>query len=194
MIFLSKPLADNITSILTFYYDNEGRELQKVVDLIIRKLGTVDEITDYYSLADEVFADVIQRYDNEQDFRGLLWSALSNKFKSEFTRQNRYKRQCDKNAISLDTPIGDDDKTTVIDVVQDDYCLADVVCGYSLADDERYKKFFKGLSKKQYKVALLIADGYDKPEIISMLDITEVQYSDCLMALRATRNTRNLPN
>ena len=183
---------EDLEHIVVMYYQDECRELHKIVDTIIHKLGGVDEITDYYSIADEVFNDVLIRWDMVQDFRGLLWCALSNKFKTEFTRLNRYKRQADKQAVSIDVVI-DDNKHTLADILSDDSSIDDSILNDSLADDTRYKKYFDGLSKRQRAFAILLSEGYKRCDIMKKLNLTPSEYSNDLSALRATRNTRHLP-
>ena len=68
---------------------------------------------DFYSLANEVFVDVMRRYDGAQSFDGFLYSCLLNKIKTEITRRNREKRKADRMSISIDTPIGVDEISTV---------------------------------------------------------------------------------
>ena len=81
-----------------------------MVDKILFKLKFTDvDNEDFYSLANEIFVDVLKRYDKKQDFNGFLYSCLCNKFKTEMTRRNREKRKADKMALSWETPIGDED-------------------------------------------------------------------------------------
>ena len=97
--------------IINMYYKDNAKKLHKMVDNILIKLHFQDiDNTDFYSLANEIFIDVIRRYDDERSFNGFLYSCLLNKFKTEMTKRNRVKRQSDRNAISLETPIKNDEK------------------------------------------------------------------------------------
>ena len=80
-------------AIINAYYAKDARKLHKMVDKVLIKLkfNYVDN-EDFYSLANEIFVDVIKRYDNTKSFDGFLYSCLMNKFKTEMTRRNRYKR------------------------------------------------------------------------------------------------------
>ena len=60
---------------------------------------------DFYSLANEVFVDVMARYDDSQSFDAFLYSCLLNKVKTEMTRRNCEKRKADRMSISIDTPL-----------------------------------------------------------------------------------------
>ena len=78
-------------AVLNAYYANNARKLHMVVDKILLKFGGLSDMDkeDFYSIANEVFADAMRRYDNGQSFDGFLYSCLSNRIKSEMTRRNR---------------------------------------------------------------------------------------------------------
>lgn len=109
--------------ILNTYYENNARKLRVVVDKILLKFGGLSDkdVDDFYSLANEVFVDVMKRYDKSQSFDGFLYSCLSNKIKTEMTKRNREKRKADRMSISIDTPIGDDENCTIGDMITDDF-------------------------------------------------------------------------
>ena len=64
--------------ILSTYYENNANRLHKVVNKIVLKFGGISDkdMDDFYSLANEVFVDVIRRYDGLQSFEGFLYSCL----------------------------------------------------------------------------------------------------------------------
>ena len=105
--------------IINSYYKNNAKKLHSMVDKILVKLRFDVNHEDFYSLANEIFVDVLKRYDKKKDFDGFLYSCLMNKFKTEMTKRNRQKRQADKYSISIDSPIGDDDNSTLKDVIAD---------------------------------------------------------------------------
>ena len=109
--------------ILNTYYADNAKKLHKVVDKILLKFGGLSDkdLDDFYSLANEVFVNVIKRYDGEQSFDGFLYSCLSNKIMSEITRRNREKRKADRMSISIDTPVGEDKSLTLRDTIADDF-------------------------------------------------------------------------
>ena len=67
-------------NILDMYYADNAKKLHKAVDKILFKFGGLSDKDkdDFYSLANEVFVDVMRRYDNAQSFDGFLYSCLSN--------------------------------------------------------------------------------------------------------------------
>lgn len=88
MISVNSTLQSDI---LGAYYADDAKKLHKVVDKILSKFGGLSnkDKDDFYSLANEVFVNVLKRYDHEQSFDGFLYSCLSNKIMSEITRRNR---------------------------------------------------------------------------------------------------------
>ena len=107
--------------ILDTYYADNARKLHIVVDKLLLKFGGLSckDTDDFYSLANEVFVDVLNRYDNSKSFDAFLYVCLSNKIKSEMTKRNREKRKADRMSISIDTPIGDEDDSTLKDIIAD---------------------------------------------------------------------------
>ena len=69
-----------------------------MVDKVLLKFGGLSnkDLDDFYSLANEVFVNVMQRYDDSQPFDAFLYSCLLNKIKTEMTRRNREKRKADR--------------------------------------------------------------------------------------------------
>lgn len=177
--------------ILKKYYDNNAKKLHDMSDKILRKFGGLSDkdYQDFYSLANEVFVDVMKRYDKKQSFDGFLYSCLSNKFKSEITRLNRQKRQADKNSISIDAPKGDSNNLTVGDTLQSEFNIEKEVFGdkeegYS----EKMLQYLNRLSEVQRSVLNLIVAGYSTNEIMEELHITSKQYADCNAAIHSYRN------
>lgn len=120
-----QELEERYADVLNDYFYrrdfSKSNKLERLVDKILVKLRFVNvDNEDFYSLANEIFLDVLQRYDDSQDFNGFLYSCLTNKFKTEMTRRNRQKRQADKMAISLEEKIGNcEDGITVGDTISD---------------------------------------------------------------------------
>ena len=177
--------------VLITYYANNARKLHKVVDKILLKFGGLSDkdLDDFYSLANEVFTDVIKRYDGSQSFDGFLYSCLLNKIKTEKTKRNREKRKADRMSISIDTPIGDDENTTIGDMIADGFSIEKEVFE---KDEEGYSRkmllYLSKLSNLQKEVLKLNIAGYLPGEIREELHISEKQYSDCYAAIHSYRN------
>ena len=178
-------------AIINAYYVNNASKLHKMVDKILFKLKFVDvDREDFYSLANEIFVDVIKRYNGKQDFDGFLYSCLTNKFKTEMTRRNRQKRQADKMALSLEEKVGNDDKNVTIGEL-----IADkntVESDFFEEREETYSKkmstYLGKLSNLQKEVLRLISIGFMPNEILEELHINQKMYEDCYNAIHAYRN------
>lgn len=177
--------------ILITYYSNNAKKLHKVVDRILMKFGGLSDkdLDDFYSLANDVFVDVIKRYDNSRSFDTFLYSCLLNKIKTEITRRNREKRKADKMSVSIDTPIGDEENSTIGDIIASDWTIEKEIFeenkeGYS----KKMLLYLSRLSSLQKEVLRLITIGYLPNEIKAELHISEKQYSDCYAAIHSYRN------
>lgn len=177
--------------VLITYYSNNAKKLHKLVDKILMKFGGLSnkDLDDFYSLANEVFVDVMRRYDNSQSFEGFLYSCLANKIKTEMTRRNREKRRADRMSISIDTPIDDDENTTIGDMIADNVTVEKVVFD---ENEEGYSKrmliYLSRLSSLQKEVLRLNIAGYLPGEIREELHISEKEYADCYAAIHSYRN------
>lgn len=177
--------------ILAAYYANNAKKLHQIVDKILLKFGGLSDkdLDDFYSLANEVFVDVLKRYDPGQSFEGFLYSCLSNKIKSEITSRNREKRRVDRMCISIDTPFGDDENITIGDMIADDNTVEMEVFE---KNEERYSKrmmiYLSRLSSLQKEVLRLNIAGYLPGEIRKKLHISEKQYADCHAAIHSYKN------
>ena len=177
--------------ILITYYADNAKKLHKVVDRILVNFGGLayKDRDDFYSLANEVFVDVMTRYDNSQSFDGFLYVCLLNKIKTEMTRRNREKRKADRMSISLDTPIGDDENSTIGDMIADDFSIEKEIFekeedGYS----KRMLLYLSRISNLHKEVLRLNIDGYLPGEIREELHINEKEYADCYAAIHSYRN------
>lgn len=177
--------------ILITYYANNAKKLHKMVDKILLKFGGLSDkdLDDFYSLANEVFVDVMRRYDGSQSFDGFLYSCLLNKIKTEMTRRNREKRKADRMSISIDTPIGDEENSTIGDLIADDFAIEKEL--FEKKEDGYSKKmlmYLDKLSKSQKEVLRLIVSGYLPGEIREELHMSEKEYVDCYAAIHSYRN------
>ena len=58
-----------------------AKKLHKMVDEILYRLGFFNvNNEDYYSLAHEIFTNILENYDDSQSFKGFLYSCLYKKF------------------------------------------------------------------------------------------------------------------
>ena len=177
--------------IIISYYENNAKRLHNMIDKILFKLNFFDvDKQDFYSLGNEIFVDVLHRYDETQDFDAFLYSCLRNKFKTEMTRRNRYKRQADKNCISISISVDEDGKITLEDIIPDKNTIEDILfCDGEIGYSPKVKQYLNRLSTLQKEVLQLISIGFSSNEIIEELHINKKQYDDCYNAIHSFRNT-----
>lgn len=185
-------LNEKLQPYLEPYYENDGKKLSKLVDEILIRLKYYDvEKDEFVSLADEIIVNAMYDYDFKQDFNGYIYRCLENKFKTEMTRRNRYKRQADRIALSLEEKVGNDDKNVTIGEL-----IADkntVESDFFEEREETYSKkmstYLGKLSNLQKEVLRLISIGFMPNEILKELHINQKMYEDCYNAIHSYRNT-----
>lgn len=173
------------------YYEDNAKRLHNTVDKILLKFGGLSDKDkdDFYSLANEVFVDVMRQYDKSQPFDAFLYSCLLNRIKTEITRRNREKRKTDRLSVSLDAPIDNDENLTLGDILVDDFSIEREIFekneeGYS----NRMLAYLRRLSELQRRVLKLNAAGYLSGEIKKELNIDDRQYAECNSAIHSYRN------
>lgn len=177
--------------ILAEYYADNAKKLHGMVDKILLKFGGLSDKDrdDFYSLANEVFVDVMRRCGDLQAFDVFLYSCLSNRIKTEISKINCEKRMADRLAVSIDAPVGEDADLTLGDLIADRVDLENAVLdkigeGYG----KRVILYLNRLSKLQKEVLKLTVDGYPSHEIREKLHINKRQYADCNAAIHSYRN------
>ena len=175
--------------IILSYYENNAKKMRTMIDKILFRLKFNVDNEDFYSLGNEVFLDVLNRYDGKQDFDGFLYSCLVRKFKTEMTRRNRYKRQADRMAISIDSPVGEDENMTLSDIIADKDTIEKI---FFEENEDAYsaemQRYLSRLSILQREVLRLISIGFNPNEILTELHINKKQYDDCYNAIHSYRN------
>lgn len=159
--------------ILNEYYANNAKKLRQVVDEILSHFGGLSDkdYDDFYSLANEVFVDAMNRYQKSQSFNKFLYTCLSNKIKSEVTKRNRYKRMCDRMSISLDMTICEDG-VTLGEVLPSNFDLEKETC---LAE-EGVNDYLSTLNDVQRQIVMMKLEHTSNVEIRRRLDLTIRQY------------------
>lgn len=183
---------------IEYYCGNNMAKLRQLSYPIFTKFGgiTPKDYDEFYSEANRTILSAVKTYDDSKggNFEGFLMSCLSRKFKTLMTRRNRNKRFADRICTSLDTPIGDENGTTLAEVIPSPFDLeaelADEI-GIS-SSGSKMEKYLEQLSKRQKQVAIYLSEGYKPPEIRELLHINEKEYNDCLMAIRSYKNVKIL--
>ena len=198
---------------IELYFQNDAKKLYDMIDKILQKLRFNVDKSDFYSLGNEIFIDVLKRYDELQDFDGFLYSCLEKKFKTEMTRRTRDKR-CIKTEVvekdlfgnnvikkvivpdvRLDAPLNDEDEETTI---------GDVTAGNNTVESEVFKEekreewrsevkeYLDNLSPLQRKIAFLLSDNNTPDEICEELHITMKHFDNSLKRILANERIRPL--
>lgn len=183
--------------ILDTYYADNAKKLRSTVDKILFKFGGLSEkdLDDFYSLANVVFVDVMKRYDESQSFDTFLYSCLTNKIKTEMTRRNREKRKADRMCVSLDAINGDDEESSLLDIIPSDFDTFDEVvkaqeCGQY--QDNKVQMYIARLSNRQVNILNLLVDGFKPNEIREILEISPREYADDMQIMRSYENVKIL--
>ena len=96
------------------------------------------------------------------------------------TRRNRQKRQADKNSISIDTRIGDEDgKCTLGDMIASNIDIEKDILGddADIIMDEKIERYLESLSKIQRKIIEMKMQNIEVQHIKEELGLTDSQYS-----------------
>lgn len=160
------------------YYDDNAQKLHGLVDRIVARFGGIsgEDMDDFYSLANEVFTEVLKRYDEEQPFDGFLYSCLLNRIKTEMTKRNSYKRRADRMSVSIYLPIGDDETITLGDMILADIDIEKEVLDDGMIQDERIKRYLGSLSEIQRRILELKMQNVKVQYIKQYLGLTNKQY------------------
>lgn len=192
----STDLAVLQSNILNTYYADNAKKLHKVVDRILSKFGGLSnkDTDDFYSLANEVFAEIMTRYDYEQSFDGFLYSCLSNKIMSEITRRNREKRKADRMAISFDGTRENEEEYKLLDIIPSDFdTFEEVVKRQGCRQyQDKIQRYILKLSNRQIGILNLLIDGYKPNEIQLILEISSTEYWEDLKIMRSYENVKIL--
>lgn len=181
--------------LLEAYYADNAKKLHKTVDRILLKFGGLSEKDrdDFYSLANEVFVDVMRRYDETQPFEGFLYSCLSNKIMSEITRRNREKRRADRMCTSLDAT-DENEECSLLDFIPSDFDTFDEAVREQKNGQycDKVQQYISRLSNRQVSILNLLVDGYQSNEIRQILEISPKEYYDSMQAMRSYENVKIL--
>ena len=192
----STDLAVLQSNILDSYYADNAKKLHKVVDRILSKFGGLSnkDTDDFYSLANEVFAEIMTRYNYEQSFDGFLYSCLSNKIMTEITRRNREKRKADRMSVSLDGTNENEEECSLLDIIPSDFDTFEEVAkrqGWNQYQD-KVQQYISRLSNRQVNILNFLIDGYKPNEIQQILEISSTEYWEDLKIMRSYENVKIL--
>lgn len=206
-------IPDYLKPVVNKYFADNAKQLYSMVDKILFKLcfTNVDK-NDFYSLANEVFMYTVRDYDSSKSFDGFLYSCLYKKICTEMTNRRRDKR-CTKTTIaeknekgeiveriivipdiSLYTPIGDDENSTIGDLIADDITIEKILFERNKREEWRKEvdEYLNNLSPLQRKIAFLLSDNNTPSEICEELHITIKHFENSMKRILADERIKPL--
>lgn len=182
--------------ILEEYASNNMAKLRKISYPLFIKFGGISEKDhdDFYSKANEELWKATEVFDVSKNipFEAYLLGCLKRKFMTEMTGLNREKRKCDRLSVSLDTPIGEDEGSTLGDILSSDFDLEKEVLGDTATDSLKIERYLHKLSIMQQKIVGLLSEGYKSNEIQELLHIDNKRYLDNIKAIQSYENIKVL--
>ena len=94
--------------------------------------------------------------------------------------------------VSIDTPIGSDERVTIGDTLKSDFNIDYELQG--ILKDEKVEKFLNSLPKIQRQIAEMIMEDFSIREIKQRLELSDKQYADNFNALKSFKNISILCN
>lgn len=215
-------LLTNLTpeqkDIINYYHENNMVALRKICDPIIFFKGTPPvDWDDLYSVASDTLLESLWSYDDTKQcqFKTYLIGNIKRAFYDWTRDRHRFKR-CnltkerdrdgnlvkDKNGkqkyvvvsdISIDAPIGEENDSTLADVLPSSFDLeAELSEEIGISLEDNVNNYIKTLSGKQKEMAKLIIQGFTPDEIRKKLEITEKQYERYLSFMQKPERKRML--
>lgn len=184
----NQTLKSEQIQILNAFYANDARKLHRMVDRILSKFGGICDLDkdDFYSVANMVMNSVITTYDGIQNIDKYVYSCLDNRIKTEMTKRNRIKRKSDRQSVSADIPVGEDDNCTILDMIPSDFELENELPElFGSEVGEKVNNYLSSLSDIQKKIARLKMEGFSPKEIQKHLNITGIQYNRLFGQMRS---------
>lgn len=178
---------------LDYYCGNNMARLRQIAYPIFTRFGGISakDYDEFYSEANRTVWSAAAAFDDSkgEDFEKFLKGCLSRKFKTLMTRRNRNKRVADRMCTSLDTPIGDENGTTLADMLPAPFDLeTTVIDEIGISSEDRMGQYLRRLSKKQREIATLLSEGYKAPEIREILHMSEKDYLNHMSMIRSYDN------
>lgn len=196
--------------IISHYHDNNMMALRKICDPIIFLKGTPSvDWDDLYSVASDTLLESLWSYDDTKQcqFKTYLIGNIKRAFYDWTRDRHRFKR-CnltkeidqdgnlvkDKNGkqkyvvvsdISIDAPIGEENDSTLADVLPSSFDLeAELAEEIGISDDERVQKFIGSLSEIQRQMLEMKMNEIPVSDIKKKLRLTNSEYEDNMRSIR----------
>lgn len=181
---------DVLCKVLNDYCGNGMLRLKKMCFPLITLFGGITdaEYDEFYSIANETVWTAALQYnaDENDSFDNFLRTCLLKKFMTFVTKKNRKKRIPTKNIVTVDSKISEDSDKTFAEIMDSGYRIDDEI--FDLNGSEGLAIFISGLSKKQVAVVELLIKGYEKRDIMKILNMTEERYNILIERMKTIDN------
>ena len=192
-------MAEKTLEIIRPYCENEMRRLKNMSRSIFTRFNiplSESDYDDFFSTANLTLWQAYNAFDPDLgvSFGAFLHSCLKRKFASEVKSRYREKRLADRNSVSLDASLDEEEGCTLYELIPSDFDVFEEVMENQTGvhNQDKIQKYISRLSRQQIDMLNLLIDGYRPAEIRQMLEITPVEYSDSLKVLRSYENVKCL--
>ena len=192
-------MAEKTLEIIRPYCENEMRRLKNMSRSIFTRFNiplSESDYDDFFSTANLTLWQAYNAFDPDLgvSFGAFLHSCLKRKFASEVKSRYREKRLADRNSVSLDASLDEEEGFTLYELIPSDFDVFEEVMENQtgVQNQDKIQKYISRLSRQQIDMLNLLIDGYRPAEIRQMLEITPVEYSDSLKVLRSYENVKCL--
>ena len=203
-----KLTMDEMNSIVNYFYVEDGKELKKICNQILRVIW--NDVPGYYkddfeSLAGYIITFCLESYDpTTGPFRAYVYPYMQKKFISYIYEINSLKRGGDGNwdrekrdengkkikksvkvkFVNIDDKIKEGSDSTYADILEGGKSVEDII--FENEKDSKLEAYINKLSKIQKEIVFLMMDGYKPNEIQEELHITNKQYFNYVTEMRTS--------
>lgn len=187
------------------YFEGNGKKIYGIVDqILMKKFGNIFlDRTEFYSLANEVFVNVVETWDRKRPFYPFLKTCLTNKILTLQTSMNKpgrkqsvevEEREADGSVIVIRKFLDDISLSTVIGDEDDETYLEDIIGQEQRSDylSDDMLEYIGNLTELQRDILYRLADGDKGVDIQRELGISAKIYNSQLADIRSYKNTKIL--
>ena len=192
-------MAEKTLEIIRPYCENEMRRLKNMSRSIFTRFNiplSESDHDDFFSIANLTLWQAYNAFDPDLgvSFGAFLYSCLKRKFASEVKKRYREKRLADRNAVSLDASLDEEEGCNLYELIPSDFDVFEEMMETQEGGQYQNKvqNYISRLSRRQVDMLNLLIDGYRPAEIRQILEITPVEYSDSLKVMRSYENVKFL--
>lgn len=192
-------MTEKTLEIIQPYCENEMRRLKNMSKSIFTRFNiplSESDYDDFFSTANLTLWQAYNAFDPDLgvSFGAFLYSCLKRKFASEVKSRYRKKRLADRNSVSLDTSLDEEEGCNLYELIPSDFDVFEEVMESQegVQNQDKIQKYISRLSRRQVDMLNLLIDGYRPAEIRQILEISPGEYWDSLKVMRSYENVKFL--